>query len=617
MSKRLPTDPRDEEDAYALTDIHSPSNPYAQDTSLHRRSSSIPSYAHHHRSISSSQPYNSSSSSSRSPFSSLPALLGYLIQTQAPILISSAFSLLSSFFLAWLLGYYSTFFVYFIFVAICIPGIVLWDTLSLFGWRRSPTNNGYSTLDYGESGARSSRGWRGDTGRDDDSKLGRVKAQWGIWARSRRWRFRLCVAWTVFMVLAPRYPSSSPLIWSGAPSSSSSIGKDDDGEGRVPGGVPHLDLGTIPKIRASYSSSTSASHLDARGNLTLRAAEDDAPPKKIFIASNLYNSAHLIPTWTSNLKHLIQHLGASNIFVSIYESNSSDRTPTLLGELEEELKAMGVKTRFVTSSSHDAGENGKRAIPPTRPKFSPNSHERIAYMAELRNEAMKPLFELVVWINDVFWDWRSLVHLINTRQGDYDLVCGLDFDGVGMYDTWVMRDACGRPTKEIWPYVASTSNNAGTISNIRHNQPFEVASCWNGLAVFDAGWFLADTPPNSKKPKAKDADAPPFPLRFRDDPEGCTESECYLSSLDLHYWSKPERPSVWVNPSVMSAYTPLQYLFHTRLEQLTLSIPWKIIWQDLIGNVLFGGLVVDRFWGKEDRCGREEGFVKAGWCEDL
>lgn len=31
----------------------------------------------------------------------------------------------------------------------------------------------------------------------------------------------------------------------------------------------------------------------------------------------------------------------------------------------------------------------------------------------------------------------SLVHLLNTRQGDYDLVCGLDFDGVGMYDTCV------------------------------------------------------------------------------------------------------------------------------------------------------------------------------------
>lgn len=148
-------------------------------------------------------------------------------------------------------------------------------------------------------------------------------------------------------------------------------------------------------------------------------------------------------------------LGASNIFISIYESNSVDRTPLLLHELEETLNKMGVKTRFIVSSqeSHDDKEHRRseqdqerrRAVTPTRPKFSPNSHERIAYMADLRNEAMKPLFELVheeeedahddehdavgeehkdhglgkrgewakvVWINDVFWDWRASLFFV-------------------------------------------------------------------------------------------------------------------------------------------------------------------------------------------------------------
>jgi hypothetical protein len=31
----------------------------------------------------------------------------------------------------------------------------------------------------------------------------------------------------------------------------------------------------------------------------------------------------------------------------------------------------------------------------------------------------------------------SIVHLIKTKDGDYDLACALDFDGVGMYDTCV------------------------------------------------------------------------------------------------------------------------------------------------------------------------------------
>ena len=52
---------------------------------------------------------------------------------------------------------------------------------------------------------------------------------------------------------------------------------------------------------------------------------------------------------------------------------------------------------------------------------------------------------------------------------------------------WVTHDACGLPTKEIWPYF-STDDVA--IDNLRKDLPVEVSSCWNGVAAFDARWFL-------------------------------------------------------------------------------------------------------------------------------
>jgi hypothetical protein len=75
-------------------------------------------------------------------------------------------------------------------------------------------------------------------------------------------------------------------------------------------------------------------------------------------------------------------------------------------------------------------------------------------LADVRNKAMAPLqseddsarlpdwteFTRVIFLNDVIYKWESVVRLIATRMdgdetkaGEYDLACGLDFAISGMF----------------------------------------------------------------------------------------------------------------------------------------------------------------------------------------
>jgi len=318
-------------------------------------------------------------------------------------------------------------------------------------------------------------------------------------------------------------------------------------------------------------------------------------PLKVFVASNLYNGQEILPTYTSSLKSLVQHLGTDNVFVSIYESHSTDRTKPMLAQFDADLAQLNVKRRILSDD---------RAV---RMNKSSPIHDRIEFLANVRNVAMQPLFDStnaserfshVLWINDVVFTPQNALDLLYTNNAQYDQVCAMDFIGNGFYDTWVTRDADGNTLKRQWPYFQRDQD----VDALRENRPFQVNSCWNGITAFDAKWFYPSSPePPTSETAPTDASEDAIvqlPLKFRSSSD-CLSSECQLVSYDIHRSLHPARPNILVNPSVKVAYTPRHfYLFNTLVPSPILR-PWRIIWRDWIAYRLFGWVTEGRRWQNE------------------
>jgi alpha-1,3-mannosyltransferase len=184
------------------------------------------------------------------------------------------------------------------------------------------------------------------------------------WPQIRKLRFGLAVCWCLYILSAPRYPSSGPSSYLN----------------------PHTKLSRIP------------------GNQTY------------FIAANLYNSATILPSWTRELGLLVDFLGPLNVYISIYESNSHDQTKSMLRAFEMELKRRKAGNIIVLEDTEGR-----------RPNWSLNGHERIRYMAGVRNKALEPLqrmqglhggtFDKLIFLNDIYFDW-SVSHAIISSFGN-------------------------------------------------------------------------------------------------------------------------------------------------------------------------------------------------------
>ncbi|KAJ7729171.1 cryptococcal mannosyltransferase 1-domain-containing protein [Mycena metata] len=289
--------------------------------------------------------------------------------------------------------------------------------------------------------------------------------------------------------------------------------------------------------------------------------------EKIFIAAMFYNNAAVLPYWTTEIAKVINYLGPDNVFVSILESHSTDASPTILRAFDKRLEAMGVPRRILTQDE---------SIP--RPRSMKTTPIRIEYLAALRNRAIEPLvaqggFDRLIFSNDIFIEAESIVELLQTNDGEYDMVCSLDFGEWGLYDLWVLRDRLGRMTSTLWPYFFEETGFRGVMKD----EPTPVFSCWNGITSMRTEPFL----PNSLRPgrlstsprthplppthplymhaKNVTAAAAP-PLRFRASAPGeCFSSESFTLPYDLRRVYALE--GIYVNPRVIAAYQWSYYLW--------------------------------------------------------
>ena len=187
-----------------------------------------------------------------------------------------------------------------------------------------------------------------------------------------------------------------------------------------------------------------------------------------FIASNLFNSERILPRYTEALLQFIDDVGPHNVYVSIYENDSQDRTPEMLRAFSIELRRRGVRRRIKTVTKR----KGFKHL------------ERIRRLAYLRSEAMDPLwvelggrldgrpFDRVIFLNDILYDTEAVHTLLATNGGVFDQACAIDYYAIGLYDTyvflshsWVTRDVTPAAPARCGPSLrAATTRRVSTVA---------------------------------------------------------------------------------------------------------------------------------------------------------
>ncbi|KAL8996567.1 MAG: hypothetical protein Q9169_003962 [Polycauliona sp. 2 TL-2023] len=302
-----------------------------------------------------------------------------------------------------------------------------------------------------------------------------------------------------------------------------------------------------------------------------------SPIQKIFIASIHWNNEAILRShWNQAVLQLIEHFGAENVHVSVLESGSWDDSKGALRVLDEELGRRKVgRTIILDKTTHQdeitATPGSQGWIDTARGK---KELRRIPYLSRLRNRSLEPLAELaekgvkfdkILFLNDVVFDTKDVVALLNTRDGNYAAACSLDFSKPPhYYDTFALRDSNGdEAVTSTYPYFRSSASRNALIAG----QPVPVQSCWNGIVAFDAATFY-HTPA----------------LRFRGIPDSLARyhlegSECCLVHADNPL--TPER-GVWLNPNVRVGYNAEAY------EKVRGALP------SFVDSVV--GLWKNRFW---------------------
>lgn len=142
--------------------------------------------------------------------------------------------------------------------------------------------------------------------------------------------------------------------------------------------------------------------------------------ERVLVAANLINCAELMPNFVLQLLKFVSLFDEDQVRVSIYESGSTDLTPSWLDLLQRILIASNITSTIIIKGEliRDLKE------------------DRIEFLAKIRNEAIAPMLEWnrgprpwtaqkVVFTNDVYFCPQHILRLLLHR--DEDVVCGMDF----------------------------------------------------------------------------------------------------------------------------------------------------------------------------------------------
>ena len=316
--------------------------------------------------------------------------------------------------------------------------------------------------------------------------------------------------------------------------------------------------------------------------------------EKIFIAAALYDREGKLVSgdWGRSVLGLIDVLGPENVHLSIYENDADEKSKAALDKFKPKVSCNStifVEDLDVSQIAHVSGVGGERKL------------KRIAFLAEVRNRALKPLedaaspasqtrFDRLLYINDVVFDPVDAANLLfstnvdaKTGRTQYRAACATDFiNPVKFYDTFATRDLEGYDMGVIfYPWFTGAGEGLSRRDVLAQKDAVRVKSCWGGMVAFEARWFQSSLPTDDDQSKEKHP-----PLRFRAVNDTYWDaSECCLVHADLTELASEElaegETGIFLNPYVRVAYSKasLRWLsFSRRFEWLYSPVQSFINW---------------------------------------
>ena len=385
--------------------------------------------------------------------------------------------------------------------------------------------------------------------------------------------------------------------------------------------------------------------LSERALTSTQSGRVNTGKEKIFIAASIYDKGGELVSgaWGKAVLGLVDLLGGENVFLSIYENDMGIDI-----EAQTALKAFEKQLHCNNSLVYDEHLSFKDVPSVTLPDGTKRT-KRIAYLAEVRNRALRPLnkpstvpFDKILFLNDVIFNSVDAAQLLlstnidNHGRASYHAACALDFvNPFKFYDTFATRDlegfSMGVP---FFPFYSGAGNGSSRQDILDGKDAVRVKSCWGGMVAFDAKWFQWSRRPhrealNHNVQASKNSalysnhssaapESPPQstfePIRFRAESELYWEaSECCLVHADLASDVKRTSPGqevgIYHNPFIRVAYDSqtLGWLRFTRRFERLYTIPHTFItrmvrmpWVNPRRLEEEGAIVKDRVWDLDE-----------------
>ncbi|KAK2811129.1 hypothetical protein FQN50_002465 [Emmonsiellopsis sp. PD_5] len=326
--------------------------------------------------------------------------------------------------------------------------------------------------------------------------------------------------------------------------------------------------------------------------------------EKIFIAASLYDRDGELARgrWGENVLQLIDLLGKDNVFLSIYENDSGAEGEAALKEFEAKVES---KKSIVYETHLDLKD-----VPHITLADGSQRTKRIAYLAEVRNRALRPLddkrsqrYDKLLYLNDVVFDPIDALQLLFSTNADengisqYRAACAVDFiNPFKFYDTYATRDlegfSMGVP---FYPWFSNAGEAESRQDVLDQKDAVRVRSCWGGMVAFDAKFFQHpspfDTDHNDRKKREVNehnmnslAPRATSVVKFRAEADLYWDaSECCLIHADIqippYNSEKPIDTGIYMNPYVRVSYDTgtLSWLGTTRRFERLYSVVHRII----------------------------------------